>query len=76
MNETITICSTPQQVGNHGNIAHHLTVSGVSTAASKSCISLKLSNHWRDNKEYDFNISREAAADLMLALDVILSIDE
>ena len=72
----LTIQSTPAQPGNVGNMAHQITVNRQATHRAPQPVHLILSNYWSDNKAYDFNISREAAIELMLALDVILDVEE
>ena len=72
----LTIQSTSKQTGNVGNMDHEISVKLPDGQRIDKSITLKLSNYWADGKTYPFNISREAAIELMLALDIILDVEE
>lgn len=67
---THTIVSSKSDEGNEQNFTRNVEVT-----ERNGWIELRLTNHWRENEEYEFAISRKAAEELMTTLDLMLTAD-
>ena len=69
---THTIISSKHDEGNNLNFTREIEVF-LPSASTPGWIGLSFTNHWDDGAGYTFAISRKAAEELMMTLDVMLA---